>query len=66
MDFDDLKAMLVGLFMLASIGLTFGTWKIIEIIVWIFRHVNVVISQMIIIKSVGLHFDDFQYSMAEC
>lgn len=44
MDFDDLKAMLVGLFMLASIGLTFGTWKIIEIIVWIFRHVNVVIS----------------------
>ena len=34
---------LTPLFVLAFIGLTFGTWKIVEIIIWIFRHVQIAI-----------------------
>lgn len=32
-----------GLYLLSFIGLTFGLWKIIEVFIWIFKHISIVI-----------------------
>ena len=41
--FDDLEKAILTIYAFAFIGMTLGIWKIIEIIFWIFKHINITI-----------------------
>jgi hypothetical protein len=38
----DFEIMMRVLFVLAIIGLIFGGWKLVEIIIWLFHHIKIV------------------------
>lgn len=40
----DITPLLKSLIVLAIVGWTFGMWKLVEIIIWLFNHVSITVG----------------------